>query len=433
MKEFKNLRLRCIKSEKIDEVTPRNLREIGFPLDTDYKSPDYFSENIPYYAKFRQDVSPYTTDISLEFIYVEKLIELKDKEKAFEETLNYPKTFSISVGELKSLLISAHVFFLTREEAEMMLDEFIFIIETLLPRKVSDLYYSFDIMPNSAHWLFFKLAVKHLGLNYTEFTSHPKDLTEHTVEGVKKLILKGKTLNEIYLTTCATKNLILSAFKEIDFTITEMTTEIKNKWEIECSLFRLARTYNYKRDFLLNGKKFDFVVFEQENPVLAIDYVDMNSNENDLNIYKEYKSLLIEIYKTEIICKESKTPYLAIDNFYFEDEGSVSDLARNAIYYPDFTNEFYDDRRYYFYFLAKDAAVRYGKVFLDSAEYCVCLNCGKIFTGKPEDFNFSENSIVCPFCHEKAVITNTQLRQIAEKPAAFSSSPANLNKFIPPS
>ena len=362
----------------------------------------------------------YSIKDNLEVIYTENLLKYKDREKAFYETLSFPKNYSVSEGGLKKLLISAHVFFLTPLEAKTMLDEFIFIINTFLPRKPSDTYYSFDIMPNPGHWVFFEIAVKKLGLDYRPSATKPKDLTDHAIEGIKKLILKGATLNDIYFGTCATKSMITTAFKSIDHSIRKKDAATEDVWNIELALFGLSRKYRYKRKYTLNDKRYSFVVFENEKPRLAIDYITIKSDDKDPSIFKKYKAVLKRTESKKEICNKNDVLYLPLDNFYCAETKYLSAILLARLSSSTNIADFYKERMRHFRFLSARAATFSSALYLEKAKYCVCLNCAKSFDPKTTHLETYQNRIVCPFCDYLSVITDNQHVEITEDMLLFS-------------
>ena len=214
--EFNNIKLRCIKGIPIDRVQTRTLSEVGFPVEAQ-RQPD-LSRSVAYNNFFQKlNKSSYSIVHSVEEMYVQHLIEQRSKDLAFDATLNELRQYGVTSDELISGLISGCVYSLSAEEADIFLEEFVFIIENMLPRQLSDIYYSFDIEPNPAHGIFFDLAVKNLGIpkhtdrmqnNYGQFISHTDD-------GVKRRILSGESFQSIYTNTCATKTIINDAFRSL--------------------------------------------------------------------------------------------------------------------------------------------------------------------------------------------------------------------------
>ena len=245
--EFTNIKLRCIKGIPIDSVQTRTLSEIGFPVEAQ-RQPD-LSRSAAYNNFFQKLYeSPYSIVHTVEKMYVQHLTELRSKDLAFDATLNELSQYGVTSDELISGLISGCVYSLSAEEADIFLEEFIFIIKRMLPRQLSDIYYSFDIEPNPAHGVFFDLAVKKLGIpkhtdrmqnNYGQFISH-------TADGVRQHILNGESFQSIYTNTCATKAIINDTFRSLSYEAIKASGQIIHQRRIEHAIFCLSRQYTYE-------------------------------------------------------------------------------------------------------------------------------------------------------------------------------------------
>lgn len=191
MREYPNLSLRCIKGQPINDVVCRTLAEIGFPVDVPPQPQETSSVYHHYWEKLSD--TEYSVCGRVEMEYIELLLQTKSREESFAIMLDRLSAYDITQHDLTLNLVIGCVFDITAEEAATLLDEFIYIINVLLPRQLSDIYYSFDIAPNPAYAVFYEIAVKRLGLerytnisknNYHQFISHVQD-------GVKERILCG--------------------------------------------------------------------------------------------------------------------------------------------------------------------------------------------------------------------------------------------------
>lgn len=275
MRGFQNLTLRCIKGQPISDVVCRRLTDMGFPVDAPRQSDKISAEFDSYYWKLSD--SEYSVCGRVETEYVSRLLEYKDREKSFNEVLSLLSQYGITESELAAGLTYGCVYELSVLDAETLFKEFVFIIETLLPRQLSDIYYSFDIEPNPAHAVFFDMIAKQMGLarytdrhknNYGQFVSH-------TSKGVCERIMQGESLLSIYESTCATKEIIKSSYSDVMKTCRNGRPLNATLLKIEAALFGLARKYRYSRISNLpsSDEKFDFVVCEDETPIIAIDYL----------------------------------------------------------------------------------------------------------------------------------------------------------------
>ena len=288
-KRFQNLTLRCIKGTPIDSIHTRTLQEIGFPVEAPMQ-PDF--QHSPSYERYFSKLysSPYSELHAVEKRYILDLLQCRSREKAFQHILSELSRYDVRADELIAGLTCGCVYQFSVEDAQTMLDEFIFIIEELLPRQLSDLYYSFDIEPNPAHGVFFDIASEQLKLqkyedrnrnNFGQFVTHVSD-------GVRKRILSDETFQSIYLTTCSTKSIINEVFSDMPYSEFGESGQDRRLREIENGVFRLSRQYRYERIecHADQGICSGFRVIEHDQPVLDILYLSAELYRNAPNYEK---------------------------------------------------------------------------------------------------------------------------------------------------
>ena len=401
--EFTNIKLRCIKGIPIDRVQTRTLSEIGFPVEAQ-RQPD-LSRSVAYNNFFQKlNKSSYSIVHSVEEMYVQHLIEQRSKDLAFDAILNELRQYGVTSDELISGLISGCVYSLSAEEADIFLEEFVFIIENMLPRQLSDIYYSFDIEPNPAHGVFFDLAVKNLGIpkhtdrmqnNYGQFISHTDD-------GVKRRILNGESFQSIYINTCATKTIISNAFHDLSYDAVMASGQTVYQRRIELAIFSLSRQYNYEINRDQFSKAFDYIIRDNDKNVLAVLYFAEEKNEgrND--------------YPDEVQLNNQSVPLLALDYVELEN-GHISTTIRNAVKDHGYAAIHNEQRRRYF---------KYGKALNDcygnwgaaeTASLCGCFSCGKTFAPDQIIDWSDEEDACCPYCSSATVIMDSQGYEITDK------------------
>lgn len=401
--EFTNIKLRCIKGIPIDGVQTRTLSEIGFPVEAQ-RQPD-LSHSAAYNNYFQKLYdSPYSVVHTVEKMYVQRLIELRSKELAFDATLSELRRYGVTSDELISGLFSGCVYSLSAEEADIFLEEFVFIIEKMLPRQLSDIYYSFDIEPNPAHGVFFDLAVKKLGIpkhtdrkknNYGQFITH-------TADGVKQRILNGESFQSIYTNTCATKTIINDAFNCLSYEALKATGQIIHQRRIEHAIFALSRQYTYEivRDQF--PRSFDYIIRENDKDALAILYLteDKIGRLNDL--------------AKDVQLNQCRVPLLVLDCDELE-KGHISTTIRNAVKDSGYAANHKEERIRYF---------KYGKALDDcygnwdaakTASLCGCFSCGKIFAPDHIIEWSDDEDACCPYCNSASVIMDSQGYEINDK------------------
>lgn len=403
MTEFKNLTHRCIKGLPIDSVQTRTLSEIGFPVEAQ-KQPD-LSRSIAYHNYFQKLYeSPYSIVHSVEKMYVQHLMELRNNDLAFDATLSELQRYGITSDELIAGLVCGCVYSLNANEADTFLDEFVFIIETMLPRQLSDIYYSFDIEPNPAHGVFFDLAVMRLGIpkhtdraknNYGQFISY-------TADGVTQRILNGESFQSIYLNTCATKTIIHDAFRSMKRDALLSSGQSVHQRRIEHAIFSLSRQYTYEINKGQLALPIDYIIRESNKVILAVYYC----TEEQMDNWSELS--------TEVQFDHHRVPLLVLDSAELEN-GHISTAIRNAVKDQEYVSVHRESRRRYF---------EYGRVFDDcygnwdaakTATICCCFSCGKTFTPDEIVDWFDDEDACCPHCDSTTVIMDSQGYEITEE------------------
>lgn len=401
--EFTNIKLRCIKGIPIDSVQTRTLSEIGFPVEAQ-RQPD-LSHSAAYNNFFQKLYeSPYSIVHTVEKMYVQYLIELRIKDLAFDATLNELRQYGVTSDELISGLISGCVYSLSSEEADIFLEEFVFIIENMLPRQLSDIYNSFDIEPNPAHGVFFDLAVKNLGIpKYTDrMQNNYGQFISHTDDGVKRRILSGESFQSIYTNTCATKTIINDAFRSLINDAVMASGQISHQRRIEHAIFGLSRQYTYEISRDQFTRSFDYVIRENGKDVLAILY------------FTEGQMVELNDLAKEVQLNHNSVPLLVLDYAELEN-GHISTTIRNAVKDHGYAAIHNEQRRRYF---------KYGKALNDcygnwgaaeTASLCGCFSCGKTFAPDQIIDWSDEEDACCPYCSSATVIMDSQGYEITDK------------------
>jgi len=420
MRDFQNLTLRCIKGQPINDVVCRSLTDMGFPVDAP-KQTNIINATLDSYFWKLYD-SEYSVCGRVEAEYVSRLLEYKNREKSFNEVLDLLSKYEITEGELAAGLSSGCVYGLSCSEAETLYDEFVFLIQHLLPRQLSDMYYSFDIEPNPAHAVFFDMAAKQLGL--TRYTDRNKSnygqFISHTSEGVRERIIQGESLLSIYETTCATKEIIKSSYSEVmghHRTLLKTNTTLMR---IEAALFGLARRYRYSINstFPNSDEAFEFIVYENGTPIIAIDYLGKDVvNRHGLPFVDaaSYEDLLLRFASKDKLCRANNVSYLQLDIRELEDGLYIGSLVRDVIETPAYSKLHREERREYFtYGRAIHDAMGNWDVVSEST-ICGCFECGHILTPSLiVDYDECDDAAICPHCGATAILTDKQGYTITE-------------------
>ena len=414
MKSFDNLTLQCIKGQPINDVVCRRLTDMGFPVDAPRQSGEISAAFDSYYWKLSD--SEYSVCGRVETEYVSRLLENKNRDKSFSDVLALLSKYNVTPSELIAGLSSGCVYSLSPFEAETLYDEFVFIVNELLPRQLSDIYYSFDIEPNPAHAVFFDMVAKQMGLvrytdrnknNYGQFISH-------TANGVCEKIRRGESLLSIYETTCATKEIIKASYSEVMRNSQNVYTVNAPIMKIEAALFGLARKYRYSHATALShsDEKFDFIVYEDGTPIIAIDYIGedvVNRHGFPFVDATSYDDLISRFASKDKLCRANNVSYLQLDVRELEDGLYIGSLVRDVIKTPAYTKLHREERRDYFTYgrAVHDALGNWDMV--NEATICGCYMCGRIVTPSLiVECDEYDDAAVCPYCGATAILADKQ-------------------------
>lgn len=272
-------------------------------------------------------------------------VTLKDMGLPYD--LDYPEQ---PVGELPKKLY------------ENLVEEFIFLIDELLPRDIQDLFYKATLDPRRAYWKLFEEAARRMQLPYY-FNCHrdeAKGCYPNISDGIRGFIYEGRTLADIYLNTCVTRQMIL---EDIDYDYTCLAfSDDENEgllFPAEFALFKMS-IYNYKRDAVIPGSeiKGNLVLFSKESePELVMmevpeepDYVplwddgiDPDEEEVINNLKEKYEKKIAEIKCVEDYCAEHNIPFLKFTKYQamsFYESGKLGQVLRDSINNPAYAKEF---------------------------------------------------------------------------------------------
>ena len=398
---FENISFQCVKGIPKSDVERRKLSDMGFPVDVP-DQPD-MSENLDFvhYASKIFD-SPFPVEGSLGKFYINTLIETKSRDKAFELVLQVLSPVSITASELKAGLQSSCLYELEAEEAEVLIEEFVFIINELIPRQITDVYDSFDIEPNPAYCVFFDLADKRLKLEKYNNQSVPwhGQFVSHAEDGVRQRFLAGESLLSIYGSTCATKTLIKDALLYVPHSVYD---------SIELILFSLSKQYGYKRIESKGETLAGFEIYQNGDKVLNIVFLP----KEELDLIEDFEKYLSELYLDEY-------PILVIAQTLRSREG-LSSLIRKVLKNPAYIKTYHEHIIQCFRYekIIKSSSQIYK--FAETAKLCGCFNCGEIFPpSKIKEWYFCEDEengayTYCPMCGDDTIIMDSQGYEITEE------------------
>ena len=397
---FENVKFNCIKGIPINSVETRMISEMGFPVDVPSQPDMSLNTKFSSYIGKIFD-SPFSMVRTVETFYINTLLETKSRNAAFDKTLLEIASANVSADELTAGLQSSCIYELEASDAEILVEEFIFIINTLLPRQLSDIYYSFDIEPNPAYALFFEMAAEKLELQRYDDQQYPwyGQFINHTDNGVKKRIENGESLISIYRNTCATKDIIKNVF---------YNTPHNTFGSIEAVLFSLSKQYYYEKNDSYEEDACDFFVYKDGEKILNIMFLC----EDELDHIEDYDKYIAELYTVG-------KPLLVLDEYetYID---YLSKAIRKAVKDPAYIAEHAKMRSKCFKFERAFKNSDDNHKFANNAKLCGCFSCGDVFEPReitewyfyedPEKGGYAH----CPKCGEDTVIMDSQGYEITE-------------------
>ncbi|MDD7147619.1 MAG: hypothetical protein PUH86_04735 [Lachnospiraceae bacterium] len=208
---------------------------------------------------------------------------------------------------------------LPKETKDAIIYEFVFLIDKLLPRDIQDLFYRIALDPIPAYWSAFEQAADLMQLeryDNHEQANQKGQFVNHVRQGIRDLIEEGHTLQEIYDSTCVTKDMVRRTACE-GFS-KDYASNNRARWdamEVEVILFGV-KDIHYKVQVALEDNIADFCVYEDGRITLAIQCITDSvyltpENRNDDSIEA--------IDRLILYCHDHSIPLLLIDDEELED------------------------------------------------------------------------------------------------------------------
>lgn len=208
---------------------------------------------------------------------------------------------------------------LPKETKDAIIYEFVFLIDKLLPRDIQDLFYGIALDPIPAYWSAFEQAADLMQLE--RYDGHEQgnqkgQFLNHVRQGIQDLIEDGLTLQEIYDSTCVTKDMVRRTACE-GFP-KDYAWNNRARWdamEVEVILFGV-KDIHYKVQVALEDNIADFCVYEDGRITLVIQCITDSvyltpENRNDDSIEA--------IDRLILYCHDHSIPLMLIDDEEMED------------------------------------------------------------------------------------------------------------------
>lgn len=240
---------------------------------------------------------------------------------------------------------------LPKERKEAIISEFIFLIDRVLPRDIQDLFYRIALDPRPAYWEAFEKAADRMQLEkYDNHTYGNKkgQFINHVQSGIQDLVEEGLTLQEIYDTTCVTKNMLNRIARE-GFQ-RDYYSKCRARWdamELETIVFGI-KDASYKVQVPVGDSVADICVYDADNIVLALKMVV-----DGVYLPEDHRSEgypYEEVEKLISYCKTESIPLFLVDYSELDDnefDFGLSKRIKQAIGDVEFCNKHNEDRRIY--------------------------------------------------------------------------------------
>ena len=240
---------------------------------------------------------------------------------------------------------------LPKERKEAIISEFIFLIDRVLPRDIQDLFYRIALDPRPAYWEAFEKAADRMQLEkYDNHTSGNKkgQFINHVQLGIQDLVEEGLTLQEIYDTTCVTKDMLNRTARK-GFP-RDYYSKCRARWdamELETIVFGI-KDANYKAQVPVGGSVADICVYNRDKIALALKlvvdgvYLPENHRSEDYP-YEEIDNLIL-------YCENESIPLFLVDYSELDDnefDFGLSKRIKQAIGDVEFCIKHNEERRIY--------------------------------------------------------------------------------------
>lgn len=231
---------------------------------------------------------------------------------------------------------------------------------------------------------------------------------------IRDLILLGNTLNDIYHSLSVTKVEINNVFKAIDRSTLSKCGWDSPRIEIEKVLFSLHSKYCYHKNasFLCDDVVFDYVVFEDNSPILAIVYLGQNYIVcNNIPLCDEglYNSEIILLNKKIEICKSRKIPLMIIPILEIYDNPYLSSDVRKAVEDGSYAEKHNKEAMKEYLDISAIYACSCDNYYeVKSSVVCGCYNCGAVVNASEIELIGQDYGMACPICKDFSIITDSE-------------------------
>lgn len=369
------------------------LKDLGFEYD------------IPLYRNVQYNISKYVLEEKIKNVrmfygynfeteYIQTLISEKNYESTARIMYDKARKY-ITYEEFEAWLDARCLWKLSPEIAENVVDEFEYLIRTLMPRDFNDLVKYLGMEYRTCYVIFFEIARKKTGIARVISVKY----------GIKERIIRNELLCDIYKSTCLCK---VDLNEAVSFLLQsgELGQPMYNRLIIEKYLF--SRSNVYKKNIAVKDCPeviVDFAVYDEVmKPVRFIVYdvvTHLCFNEHIHKSQKRFQQLKKQDEKLSKYCKQNNIELLRLESYYFGNGRCEILQKKNCAELIEIINQ------HRLFALKLEIAAINNRKGIEASEKCGCFFCESIFA--PKDIVVWEvDTAICPFCEFNTVIGDGQ-------------------------
>lgn len=316
---------------------------------------------------------------------------------------------------------------LPKDRKEAIVAEFMFLIDRLLPRNIQDLFYRIALDPRPAYWKAFEQAVNIMQLE--RYTDHNKSnygqFVDHVQKGIMDMIEEGRSLLDIYDSTCVTKQMLIETADSL------FMGDYASQEPSRCKLIPIEIVVWGIKDTTYHiGEDFSEIIVQSGKDALAIlivdyeRYIGKNYSSDDDNDYVD-KECADEDYRDNIDFaildyEKDNIPVILVDPLSCDEPEEAKKLRnaiRNSIGNIDYARRYNEERKHYLAELYADDEDDED----DISDATMIRECPfKLFEGQIKDMKLISNHICFGPCPEPDDEVEQHLSLFADGRVFFS-------------
>lgn len=313
---------------------------------------------------------------------------------------------------------------LPKDRKEVIVAEFMFLIDRLLPRNIQDLFYRIALDPRPAYWKAFEQAVNIKQLE--RYADHNKSnygqFVDHVQKGIMDMIEEGMSLLDIYDSTCVTKQMLIETADSL------FMGDYASQEPSRCKLIPIEIVvWGIKDATYRIGEDFSEIIVQSGKDVLAIltvdyeRYIGKNYSSDDDNDYVD-KECADEDYRDNIDFaildyEKDNIPVILVDPLSCDEPEEAKKLRnaiRNSIGNIDYARRYNEERKHYL-------AELYADDEDDISDATMIRECPfRLFEGQIKDMKLISNHICFGPCPEPDDEVEQHLSLFADGRVFFS-------------